>query len=86
MKLLKKFVSFNVRLSDYVARKFPYFVEEESYKEQLLSFVNKIVNEQGFCSVLEVGGIDRPLLKRSSKFRYDGIDIEYKAQNNFHFI
>jgi len=80
MKLLKKFVSFNVRLSDYVARKFPYFVEEESYKEQLLSFVNKIVNEQGFCSVLEVGGIDRPLLKRSSKFRYDGIDIEYKAQ------
>jgi SAM-dependent methyltransferase len=80
MKLLKKFVSFNVRLSDYVAHKFPYFVKEESYNEHLLSFVNKIINEWGFCSVLEVGCIDRPLLNRSSKFRYDGIDIEYKAE------
>jgi SAM-dependent methyltransferase len=30
--------------------------------------------------VLEVGCIDRPLLNRSSKFRYDGIDITYKAE------
>jgi len=82
MKLLKKFVSFNVRLCDYIARKLPYLVEEKSYQKQLLSLVNQIINERDFCSVLEVGGINRPLLKRSSKFRYDGIDIEYKAQCN----
>jgi SAM-dependent methyltransferase len=80
INILEKFVSFNVRLSDYVTRKYPCFVEKINHKEQLLSFINKIVNERSFCSVLEVGGIDRPLLKRSSKFRYDGIDIEYKAQ------
>ena len=30
--------------------------------------------------MLEIGGIDRPLLERSSRFRYDGLDIEYREQ------
>lgn len=89
MILLKKLVSLNVRLCDYLVRKFPHFVKEESYQEQLLSFVNESISDRDFCSVLEVGGIDRPLLKRSSKFMYDGLDIEHKPQceniyDNFH--
>lgn len=89
MILLKKLVSLNVRLCDYLGRKFPHFVKGESYQEQLLSFVNERISDRDFCSVLEVGGIDRPLLKRSSKFTYDGLDIEHKPQceniyDNFH--
>lgn len=78
--LLKKMVSFNVRLSEIVDSRFPRFVEKQSYEGQILSFVNKVVNEQGSCAVLEVGGIDRPLLKRSKEIRYDGLDIEYKER------
>ena len=48
LTFLKNLVSFNVKLCDYLARKFPHLVKEESYKEQLLSFVNKIVKERGF--------------------------------------
>jgi SAM-dependent methyltransferase len=77
--LLNIFVSLNIRLSGLIERIFPCFVEEESFTEQLLHIANNIIDKRMFCSVLEVGGIDRPLLKCSSKFRYDGIDIEYKA-------
>lgn len=80
MKLFRKFVTFNVRLGDYTARKFPHFVETQNYKDVILSYVEDFISRHNNSSVLEVGGIDRPLLKRSSKFRYDGIDIEYKAQ------
>lgn len=59
---------------------FPRFVEKGSYKDQLLQLANNIINERGFCSVLEVGGIDRSLLQRSEKIRYDGLDIEYRQQ------
>lgn len=78
--ILKKFILFNVKLSRFIDRRFPSFVETKSYKDEFFSIVEEFVSRRKFCSVLEVGGIDRPLLKRSSKFRYDGIDIEYKAQ------
>jgi SAM-dependent methyltransferase len=32
------------------------------------------------CRVLEAGGIDRPLLKKSSAFNYTGLDIEYREK------
>jgi SAM-dependent methyltransferase len=80
IRLLKKFVSLNVRLSEFVERRYHCFVEEEGYTERLLHIVNNIVGERMFCSVLEVGGINRPLLQRSDKIRYDGLDIEYKQQ------
>jgi SAM-dependent methyltransferase len=78
--LIHSLVSFNKKLTEIIDRQFPRFVKKESYHKQLLFFADKIVNERSFCSVLEVGGTDRPLLNRSSKFRYDGLDIEYKAQ------
>jgi SAM-dependent methyltransferase len=80
LALLQKIVFLNVKLSKLFDRIFPDFIKTKSYEDQLLSFVNKTINGQEGYSILEVGGIDRPLLQRSSKVRYDGIDIEYKAQ------
>jgi len=79
-QLLHIFISFNVRLSRVIDRWFPQFVEAKSYKDQLLHCAYNVINERGACSVLEVGGIDRPLLQRSETIRYDGLDIEYKPQ------
>jgi len=79
MTILRKLVSLNVIFGQFFDRQFPGFVAEESFKDKLLSLINKIINERDFCSVLEVGGIDRPLLKRSYNIRYDGVDVNYKS-------
>jgi len=80
MSLLKRIISFNVRLTKLIDQKKPDFVKERNYKDQLLLSIKKVLNQCNHCSVLEVGGIDRPLLERSEKMRYDGLDIEYKEQ------
>lgn len=76
--LFKKFVSFNVRIANFFNRHFPYFAATQSYHSEVLSRVDNFLGQQNNCDVLEVGGIDRPLLKRSSGFRYDGMDIEHR--------
>ena len=76
--MLKKLVSFNVKLARFIDRRFPGFVETKYYKDEVISIVDEFVHRQKSCSVLEVGGIDRPLLQRSSNIIYDGLDIEYK--------
>ena len=78
--LINLFVSFNKKLTGIIDNRFPRFVETQKYKDMILSYVEDFISWHNNCSVLEVGGIDRPLLKHLSKFRYDGIDIEYKAQ------
>jgi len=63
-------------------RKFKCFVETEGRKTKLLSLVmsiiDQVIGENGSCSVLEAGGIDRPLLQGKQNVKYDGLDIEHK--------
>ena len=79
-KLLNKLVSFNVRLSEIADRTIFRFSKRKGYVDQLRSFINEVINKCKPCAVLEIGGIDKPLLKRSKEIRYDGLDIEYKEQ------
>jgi SAM-dependent methyltransferase len=79
-KVLNKLVSFNVRLSKIVDRKIFRFSKEKGYIDQLSSFINEVIYKCKPCAVLEVGGIDKPLLQRSKEIRYDGLDIEHKEQ------
>lgn len=76
--LIKKFVSFNVKIANFFDRHFPNFVETKSYRSVIHSCVDNYLSQYDNCDVLEVGGIDKPLLKKSSEYRYDGIDIEHK--------
>lgn len=80
MSVLSKLVSFNIRLSEIVDRNFRRFVHRRNYEELILRSINKVTNNRDSCSVMEVGGTNRPLMKRSKEIRYDGMDIEYKEQ------
>lgn len=78
---LKNVIVFNVKLTKAIDRQFHCVVEVQDSKNTILSLVkstvNRLINERGFCSILEAGGIDRPLFKRSKNVRYDGLDIEH---------
>lgn len=78
--MFSQLVTFNVKLSEIVDRKIFRFSKKESYKAQLLSFINETVNTCKPHAVLEVGGIEKPLLQLSKQIRYDGLNIEYKEQ------
>lgn len=80
MNTLKKIIFFNLWLSNYIARKFPSFAKDGDYTEQLIKIVNMIIKSQKSRSVLEAGGINRPLLQRTANIRYDGLDIEHNQQ------
>jgi len=76
--MLERFVSLNVRQTRYFDRRFPRLVHSDIYREKMLSLIDDYLGQRDFSHVLEVGAIDRPLLKRSEKIEYSGLDIEYK--------
>jgi hypothetical protein len=58
------------------------------YLEELLSRIHADIHALLPLSILEIGGIDRPLLGRGRGFTYEGLDIEsregcYRAYDNF---
>ena len=91
MSLIGAFIRFNRRCSKSLQNRFPKFFREQSpdYREELLSRILPAIENGKVTSVLEVGGIDRPLLKKGGAFRYAGLDIENKEicyQAYDHFI
>jgi len=76
-KMLEKFVSLNVKQTKAFDRRFPYFVHKTSYRDKLLSLIDDFINKRQLSHVLEIGGIDRPLLKKSKNIEYYGLDIEH---------
>ena len=76
--VLSKLVSFNVKLCEIADRKIFRFSKKKGYVSQLSSVINEVIDNCKPCSVLEVGGIDKPLLQRSKNIKYDGLDIEHK--------
>jgi SAM-dependent methyltransferase len=89
MKMLNRLISMNIRLSTYFDQMIPCLGTSKGYKTELVSFINAFLCGYSNCQVLEVGGIDRPLLCRSEKVRYDGLDVDsnercYDIYDNFH--
>lgn len=78
-QLLEKFVLYNMELTRSFDRRFPIFTSRESFIDILQSTIHSLIAQNKFSHILEVGGTDRPLLKRSEKFEYDCIDIEHKG-------
>ena len=78
--MILKFVKFNLKISKLLDRKFKkFFIGSNHPQSDLLNLIlNKIPNSGKDFSILEIGGIDRPMLKKSSNFKYTGLDIEYK--------
>lgn len=79
MDPIRRFVGANRALSRAAARRYRGFFEERSYRDEMLRRVESdLAREPG--DVLEVGGIDRPMLKRNAEFHYDGMDIDEKPR------
>ena len=78
--MILKFVKFNLKISKLLDRKFKkFFIGSNHPQSDLLNLIlNKIPNSGKDFSILEIGGIDRPMLKKSPNFKYTGLDIEYK--------
>ena len=81
--MISSFVKFNLKLSRLLARKFPnFFLDVRSFRNDLITMIKKSFSDFENLRILEIGGIDRPLLKKSNKYHYCGLDIEYKKNCN----
>ena len=79
MPLLKLFVKFNVDLCHWLARRYPLFFRgTRSYQAELRASIESFILTNKPETIIEVGGIDRPLLKKSLNYCYIGVDIEEK--------
>tara|TARA_A100001035_G_C27778124_1_gene500202 strand:- start:1935 stop:2669 length:735 start_codon:yes stop_codon:yes gene_type:complete len=81
--MIASFVKFNLKLSRFLARKFPnFFLDSRDFRTDLLRMINNSIPDFENLRILEIGGIDRPLLKKSNQYCYCGLDIEYKEKCN----
>ena len=81
---VRKFVSFNRRLSKVLDKKFPnFFGRTRNHHKDLKHHINELVQIKKGCRVLEVGGVDRPLLDKGEHFHYTGLDIEWRSDCDF---
>jgi hypothetical protein len=74
--MLRKFVSVNRNSAKWFERKFPRVFLSPSYKHELENRIQSDITTNRPPIILEVGGIDRPLLTKSSDYCYIGLDIE----------
>ncbi|MFV2053706.1 class I SAM-dependent methyltransferase [Aliiroseovarius sp. YM-037] len=78
--LLTKFVAANRRAAKWCERQFPSIFASPSYKAELERRIQSDIASRAPKTILEIGGIDRPLLARGKGFDYVGLDIEEKPR------
>ena len=81
LNILKNFVSLNIKVCRWLEEKYPSFFVE-SYDNYTLrdEMIEKHINQNNPNTIIEIGGIDRPLIKKSTLYRYIGVDIEDKKE------
>lgn len=78
---MRAFVRANRKLSETLTRMLPsVFAASSSYNDELKMRIQLSVDLMHQPVVLEVGGIDRPLLEKNENYTYVGIDIESKGR------
>lgn len=70
------FIGWNRGVAAWLERRFPDVFGAPSYKAELERRIAHDIERLRPSAILEVGGIDRPLLTRSADFTYIGLDIE----------
>ncbi|MEQ8293717.1 MAG: class I SAM-dependent methyltransferase [Roseovarius sp.] len=78
MSAIRHFVSLNRTASAWIAMRFPRIFSnpKPSYRETLLDRVNRDISIKKPGTVLEAGGVDRPVLDRSPDYEFVGLDID----------
>ncbi len=81
LSILESFVSANIKICRLLERNYPSFfvesVDNYSLRDELIDQHIKIKTPK---TIIEIGGIDRPLITKSSKYKYIGVDIEHKKE------
>jgi hypothetical protein len=77
--MLRKFVNLNRNAAAWFERQFPLIFGSPSYHDELQWRIAQDIAALKPSCILEIGGIDRPLLKRSDSYKYVGIDIEVQS-------
>lgn len=83
IRIIKILVKMNRSASGYLKKKIPLIFGEKSYNRAFVDELNRIVQElksKNDVKILEVGGIDRPVLQKDKWCQYDGLDIEDKKE------
>jgi len=80
--VFKFLINLNRRISNRFSRAFPGFTGSPSSQGIILEEINAFIKAGSGrkLKILEAGGIDRPLLEKSDKYTYDGLDIEHKSE------
>ena len=73
--MLRKIIALNVRCAKWLERKFPQIFGPETFDE-LAHRIALDIKMRSPAAILEIGGIDRPLLALSPAYEYIGLDIE----------
>src|SRR5689334_7846322 len=86
--VLNAAVRWNRRWADRLRARFPAACSSPPYVQELLSRIGAEIDARRPARILEIGGIDRPLLGKGRGFIYDGLYIEsregcYRAYDNF---
>lgn len=79
LNYVKAAADWNRRICHGLVARHPRFFGSESYKEELDRRISETIRNENPRYVLEVGGIDRPLLAKSGGYIYHGLDIEEKT-------
>lgn len=78
MRAVRSFVAINRRWSHGFRRRASTFFDLRPYGDDLRCLIERDIAGRRPQTIIEVGGIDRPLLEKDSRFRYVGVDVEDK--------
>ena len=81
--MIRAIVKFNQEISRALVQYFPnIFGSNRNASKDLNSTIEYSIAEMKPQIILEIGGVDRPLLEKSSSYRYLGMDIDFRPDCN----
>ena len=80
MKALAEFVRANRRVAARLEVSHPKIFNDDSYVDVLLARINEAIDATRPRTVIEAGGVDRPMLGRGRGYEFVGIDIDDRPE------
>lgn len=77
--MFKKFILLNKQYANKLESRYPHFFQDADHVGYFTDQLNLLLNGKYQYTILEAGGIDRPLLKKSADYTYVGLDVEEKS-------
>ena len=83
MQVLNRFIIYNRKFCSKLEESFPtFFMGKTNSTDDLNNRIAKSLTDLKPRRIIEVGGIDRPLLTKNNDYEYIGIDIEF-CENHY---